>query len=46
VFDVMVLGGRDVMGEPLATRRELLTREVPPWLANRTLRSGSVHPIQ
>jgi len=33
VFDVMVLGGRNVMGEPLATRRELLTREVLPLLA-------------
>jgi bifunctional non-homologous end joining protein LigD len=33
VFDVMVLGGRDVMGETLARRRELLTREVLPMLA-------------
>jgi len=33
VFDVMVLGGRNVMGEPLATRRELLSREVLPLLA-------------
>jgi hypothetical protein len=33
VFDVMVLGGRDVMGGPLATRRDLLTREVLPLLA-------------
>jgi len=28
VFDVLVLGGLNVMGETLATRRELLTREV------------------
>ena len=30
VFDVMVLGGRNVMGEPLATRRQLLTLRVVP----------------
>jgi ATP-dependent DNA ligase len=34
VFDVMVLGGRNVMGETLATRRDLLTREVLPRLAD------------
>jgi ATP-dependent DNA ligase len=34
IFDVMVLAGRSVMGEPLATRRELLTREVLPLLAD------------
>jgi hypothetical protein len=34
VFDVMVLGGRNVMGETLAARRELLTREVLPLLAD------------
>src|ERR1700676_4616857 len=28
VFDVMVLGGRNVMGEPLVARRDLLTRDV------------------
>jgi len=33
VFDVMVLAGRNAMGEPLATRRELLTREVLPRVA-------------
>lgn len=33
VFDVMVLGGRNVMGEPLATRRDLLSRKVLPTLA-------------
>ena len=30
----MVLAGRNVMGEPLATRRDLLTREVLPRLAD------------
>jgi len=34
VFDVMVLGGRNVMGEPLVTRRDLLSREVLPLLAD------------
>jgi ATP-dependent DNA ligase len=33
VFDVLVLAGRDVMGETLGTRRELLAREVLPHLA-------------
>jgi DNA ligase D-like protein (predicted ligase) len=33
VFDVMVLGGRNVMGETLAARRDLLSREVLPLLA-------------
>jgi bifunctional non-homologous end joining protein LigD len=33
VFDVMILAGRNVMGETLATRRDLLTREVLPKLA-------------
>jgi len=33
VFDVMVLGGRDVMREPLQRRRELLQKEVLPMLA-------------
>jgi DNA ligase D-like protein (predicted ligase) len=32
VFDVMVLAGRDVMREPLATRRRLLERKVMPRL--------------
>jgi bifunctional non-homologous end joining protein LigD len=32
VFDVMVLGGRDVSGETLTTRRELLERKVLPTL--------------
>jgi bifunctional non-homologous end joining protein LigD len=34
VFDVMTLDGRNVMGETLATRRDLLTREVLPMLAD------------
>jgi ATP-dependent DNA ligase len=33
VFDVMVLSGRDVSGETLTTRRELLERKVLPTLA-------------
>ena len=33
VFDVMILGGRNVMGGTLATRTELLTSEVLPLLA-------------
>lgn len=34
VFDVMVLRGRDVMREPLATRRALLEEKVRPKLAD------------
>jgi ATP-dependent DNA ligase len=34
VFDVMVLVGRNVMRETLATRRELLSRDVLPLLAD------------
>lgn len=30
VFEVMILGGRNVMGEPFATRRDLLTLRVVP----------------
>lgn len=33
VFDVMILGGRDVMGEPLESRRELLENKVLPKLS-------------
>jgi bifunctional non-homologous end joining protein LigD len=33
VFDVMVLGGRDVVREPLERRRELLERKVLPKLS-------------
>lgn len=32
IFDVLVLGGRDVMSEPLSIRRELLERDVLPRL--------------
>ena len=32
VFDVMVLGGRDVMREPLTVRRELLEQKILPKL--------------
>lgn len=34
VFDVMVLRGRNVMGETLAMRRDLLSRDVIPLLAD------------
>jgi bifunctional non-homologous end joining protein LigD len=34
VFDVMILAGRDVVGETLARRRDLLSREVLPRLAD------------
>ena len=32
VFDVMVVAGRDVMGEPLTARRELLEKDILPTL--------------
>ena len=32
VFDVLTIRGRDVMGEPLSSRRELLDREILPKL--------------
>jgi bifunctional non-homologous end joining protein LigD len=34
VFDVLILGGRDVMHEPLSLRRELLQREIIPKLGD------------
>jgi ATP-dependent DNA ligase len=34
VFDLLVLSGRDLMGEPLATRRALLEKRVLPRLAD------------
>jgi DNA ligase D-like protein (predicted ligase) len=34
VFDVMILAGRNLMGETLARRRDLLAREVLPGLAD------------
>jgi ATP-dependent DNA ligase len=33
VFDVLILAGRDVMGEPLTKRRELMERHIFPTLA-------------
>ena len=33
MFDVLILAGRDVMGEPLTTRRELMERHVFPKLS-------------
>src|SRR5580765_7730420 len=32
IFDLLVLGGRDVMGEPLTRRRELIEKRVLPKL--------------
>jgi bifunctional non-homologous end joining protein LigD len=37
VFDVMMLGGQEVMNRPLRTRRELLERKVLPKLAEPVL---------
>ena len=42
VFDVLVFAGRNVMGEALAVRRDLLAREVLPVLAEH--QPASVHP--
>ena len=33
VFDVLILAGRDVMGEPLTKRRELMERQIFPRLS-------------
>lgn len=33
IFDVMILAGKDVMGEPLTKRRELLAKRIFPKLA-------------
>jgi len=41
VFDVLVLAGHDVMGEPLAARRKLLHQRVLPKLAD-PIRESSV----
>ena len=47
VFDVMVLGGRDVMGEPLATRRDLLSRRSCPCSPIRyARRPGSTRALR
>ena len=32
MFDVLILAGRDVMGEPLTKRRELMERHIFPKL--------------
>ena len=42
VFDVMVLRGRDVMAEPLDTRRELLERHVVPTLSDPVRYAGQL----
>jgi bifunctional non-homologous end joining protein LigD len=39
VFDVLVLAGRDVMADPLSVRREMLERDVLPYLAEPVRRS-------
>jgi bifunctional non-homologous end joining protein LigD len=42
VFDVMVLGGRDVTAEPLTVRRDLLEQKVLPLLAEPVRYTGSL----
>jgi hypothetical protein len=42
VFDVMVLAGRDVMREPLETRRDLLERKVLPKLSEAVRYASSL----
>jgi bifunctional non-homologous end joining protein LigD len=42
VFDLMVLRGRDVSGEPLDTRRELLESKVLPALADPVRYTGEL----
>jgi bifunctional non-homologous end joining protein LigD len=42
VFDVMVLAGRDVTGQPLEARRELLERRVLPALAEPVRYTGEL----
>ncbi len=42
VFDVMVLGGRDLMGEPLEARRELLERKILPTLSDPVRYAGAI----
>ena len=34
IFDLIILGGRDVMGEPLTKRRDLIEQQVLPKLAD------------
>ena len=43
VFDVLVLDGRDVMGETLQTRQELLERKVLPSLAEPVRYTGELN---
>jgi bifunctional non-homologous end joining protein LigD len=43
VFDVMVLGGRDVTADTLAKRRELLERKVLPALAEPVRYAGELN---
>ena len=43
VFDLLVLAGRDVMGEPLATRRALLEKRILPKLADPVRYSPELH---
>jgi DNA ligase D-like protein (predicted ligase) len=42
VFDVMVLAGRDVKGEPLEARRDLLERKIVPKLAEPVRYTGTL----
>jgi bifunctional non-homologous end joining protein LigD len=42
VFDVMVLAGRDLKGEPLETRRDLLERKVVAKLADPVRYAGTL----
>jgi bifunctional non-homologous end joining protein LigD len=42
VFDVIVLGGRDVKGQPLEDRRELLEQKVLPKLAEPVRYTGTL----
>lgn len=41
VFDVLMIGGRDVIGEPLSARREILDRDILPKL-REPLRASAV----
>jgi ATP-dependent DNA ligase len=41
VFDVMIIAGRDVMGEPLSARRQILDRQILPKL-NDPVRESAV----
>jgi ATP-dependent DNA ligase len=41
IFDVLILAGRDVMGEALAKRREMIERHVLPHLADPMVFTGA-----